>query len=113
MNVHQFLRSLARPFPNRQQRRLASRIVRREANRFASESLEARAMFSVSMPGTNDALVLTGVTEPPMAVATATAPRTFTITWAWNQNLTIPDFNPAADVLALDWFTCSELRLAD
>ena len=45
--------------------------------------------------------------EPPVldlptpVVAGATA-RTFTITWAWNEQRTIADFKPGADVLALD-----------
>ena len=117
MNARQFLFSLASPLSTRQlhrsQRRRISKIVRRAAGGFASESLEPRAMFSMSTPGATDAPTLNGVTEPPMAVATAITPRTFTVTWSWNQNLTIPDFNPAGDILALDWFTGSELRLAD
>ena len=117
MNVHQFLGTLALPVPTRQQRRsqrrLISRLVRHQPGQFASEQLEARAMFSVSPSGTSDTLLLAAAIEPPGAMAAATAPRTFTITWSWNQNVTIPDFHPAADVLALDWFTGGELRLAD
>jgi hypothetical protein len=117
MNVHRFFGMLALPAATCQQRliqrRLVSRLIRRESGQFAPEPLEARAMFSVSTSGTSDALVLAAAPESPLAMATAIAPRTFRITWSWNQNLTIPDFHPAADVLALDWFTGSELRLAD
>lgn len=39
------------------------------------------------------------------------APRTYTITWAWNENRTFSDFNATADVLALDWFRGADLEL--
>ena len=35
------------------------------------------------------------------------------ITWAWNEQRAFGDFNPATDVLALDWFSGGELRLTE
>ena len=40
-------------------------------------------------------------------------PRTFAITWSWNENLTFADFRPSADVLALDWFRGDDLELGE
>jgi hypothetical protein len=37
----------------------------------------------------------------------------FTVTWAWAENRTFGDFDPATDVLALDWFSGSELQLTE
>ncbi|MEI6659658.1 MAG: hypothetical protein WCO76_14105, partial [Planctomycetota bacterium] len=73
MNARQFLLSLARPLSTRQlhrsHRRRISKILRRATGGFASESLESRAMFSMSTPGATDAPTLNGVSEPPMAMA--------------------------------------------
>jgi hypothetical protein len=49
----------------------------------------------------------TGVGEPMPANGV------FTVTWAWAQNRTFSDFDPATDKLALDWFGGSELQLTE
>ena len=37
----------------------------------------------------------------------------FAITWTWNENRTFSDFDPATDVLALDWFRGADLQLTE
>jgi len=74
---------------------------------FAAERLEPRAMLA-TLTGDPGLQFFVGDST---AAAVAQEPRTFTITWRWNENLTITDFNSACDVLALDWFSGSEIRL--
>jgi GH18 family chitinase len=86
-----------------------------------TESLEQRSMLSTNLPTdppplSPDVAAAATVVVGPMPITSFTvsaAPRTFTITWAWNDNRVINDFNPAVDVLALDWFSGSELRLVE
>lgn len=115
MTPHDVLASLARMLPTRQLRRVQARrlarVLRRAPGQVPPESLEPRSMMSTT---TGDLATATTVaTEPAAYTTTLVVPRTFTITWAWNENRTITDFNPAADRLSLDWFSGSELKLAD
>jgi chitinase len=116
MDAHDLLRSLAQVLPSRQLRRSRirrmDRRLRRDANRLMPESLESRALLSATMPSlTGDGAL--GIVSPAAEVSTAAVPRTYTITWAWNESRTFTSFNPAADVLALDWFSGGELRLTE
>ncbi len=116
MTAQDVLRFLVGRFPSRQlrrsQARRLARVLRREPCRFAPESLETRSMLSATI-GSLSTDVTGGGQEPAAIVSTATVPQTFTITWAWNENRTITNFNPATDKLALDWFNGSDLRLTD
>ena len=115
MSADDLLRAMLSTLPTRQLRRGRirqwNRVLARRAASFAPESLESRSMMSTTS-GDLATTSLAGV-EPAAYAATVAVPRTFTITWAWNENRTLADFNPQADVLALDWFSGSELRLAE
>ncbi len=117
MNSRDILRSLFFSRSTRQLRRSharqMSRVLRRMPGQFMPESLERRAMMSATMADLTTTATLTTFAEPAAIVSTAAIPRTFTVTWAWNENKTIADFNPQADVLALDWFSGGELRLTE
>ncbi|MGI9176296.1 MAG: glycosyl hydrolase family 18 protein, partial [Pirellulales bacterium] len=76
------------------------------------ERLELRAVLSSTMGDLSGGSLAVGA-EPPAAVSTVVAPVTYTITWAWNENLVLANFHPATDVLALDWFTGADLRLVE
>lgn len=116
MDAHDIFRPLLRlsrslRLPGRAERR-RGRPISMPTDQLAPEALEGRALMTASLPGIAPQPVLGTTGEPAAIVATAT-PRTFTITWAWNENRTIADFNPQADKLALDWFSGSELRLTE
>ncbi|MFY8220908.1 MAG: hypothetical protein ACOVJ6_03245, partial [Pirellulales bacterium] len=113
MTAADLFHSLIHLAHSRQLRRSAARHVartlRRDPNRFTPEALEARAMMTATV---GDLAGATLVTQSAV-VSTIATPRTVTVTWAWNENKTINDFNPATDKLALDWFSGSELRLTE
>ncbi|MFM8802388.1 MAG: hypothetical protein ACKOK8_00505, partial [Planctomycetia bacterium] len=115
MNPRHLVQALANHLRTRQLRRgharRMNRLLQRRVTSFAPESLEVRAMMSTTTGDLGTAT--TAIMEPAAYMATVAVPRTFTITWAWNENRTITDFNPKADVLALDWFSGSDLRLVE
>ncbi|MFM7290316.1 MAG: hypothetical protein ACKO6B_03675, partial [Planctomycetia bacterium] len=115
MNPRHLVQALANHLRTRQLRRgharRMNRLLQRRVTSFAPESLEVRAMMSTTTGDLGTAT--TAIMEPAAYMATVAVPRTFTITWAWNENRTFSDFNPQADVLALDWFSGSELRLVE
>ncbi len=116
MNARDFFRLLAGSLPSRQLRRgrarRLARVLRRDTCHLAPESLETRSMLSATI-GSLATPATDGSPEPAAIVSTTTTPQTYTITWAWNENRTITNFNPATDKLALDWFRGSDLRLTD
>ena len=117
MDAHDFLNFLLSRLPSRQvrrgQARRLARTLRRGAGRFEPESLETRSMLSATGLSPAEPTATTAPTQPAAIVSSAALPQTFTITWAWNENRTINNFNPATDTLALDWFSGGELRLVE
>lgn len=116
MNARDVLRFLVGHYPSRQvrrrQARRLTRVLGRDRHAIGAESLETRSMLSATV-GSMDASPNTVVNEPAAFLSTATTPQTITITWAWNENRTITNFNPATDKLALDWFSGSVLQLKE
>jgi GH18 family chitinase len=117
MNARAFFEVLVSRLPSRQlrrsQARRLARVLRRESGRFAPESLETRSMLSATIGDLGTQPVAEGLAEPAALVSTTAVPQTITITWAWNENRMITNFNPATDVLALDWFSGGELQLVE